>query len=465
MPAAEAANPSQSAIELVPGSWYARAGTYPVKRSRPAFMHNHAASQAPRNTTVRARPASRGLWALLAFLAALLPASAQESLRSSLAIQQAERARQATADIPYNIKIGEARVRFTAGLGLEYNDNINVAESAKLDDIIIRPDMTTELFWPITDQNALQLSLGLGYNKYIDNDNADSLLIRPGSLLSFDVYVDDLRINLHDRFSFFQDPIQQGAISGTNNLNSRYGLAENVIGVGVDWDLNKLVISAGYDRSISFATSPEFEYLDRQSDYFYVRPFVLVAPELTVGAEFTAGLTSYDQSQLNNSDTYSFGPFVDWQLSRFMRLGVRAGYQTYSFDSATNATDTSSYYASLTLDHDLNRFVRYSLGGGHLVSLGVNSDAINLTFVRLTARWQILQQTDINTDLFYEHGEETGSLNPETFNRVGFSVSLGYRLTDKLTAALRYTITDKQSDQPLRGYLQNVIGLNLYYRF
>jgi hypothetical protein len=429
-------------------------------------MHNRTAVRPVQcSAAVRARLSGHGVWVLLALLAALLPVGAQESLRSSLAIQEAERARKATADIPYNIKFGEARVRFTAGLGFEYNDNINVAESNRVDDIIIRPDMTTDLFWPITEQNALQLTLSVGYNKYLDNDNADSLLIRPGSLLSFDVYVDDLRINLHDRFSFYQDPIQQGAISGTNNINSRYGLGENVIGVGLDWDLNKLVISAGYDHSITFATSQEFDYLNRQSDYFYLRPFVLAAPELTVGAEFTAGLTTYDQSQLNDSEQYSFGPFVDWQLSRFMRLGARAGYQTYSFDSATNATDTSSYYASLTLDHDLNRYVRYSLGGGHLVSLGVNSDAINLTFVRLTARWQILRSTDINTDLFYEHGEETGSLNPETFDRVGFSASLGYRVTDKLTAGLRYTVTDKQSDQPLRGYLQNVIGLNLYYRF
>lgn len=427
-------------------------------------MHNRTDDLTDEPATAPRRPA---YWLLLVALLAALPGAtrAQESLRSSLAVEQAARARRANADIPYNIKFGEARVRFTAGMGIEYNDNINVSESGEVDDIVFRPDVTTELFWPITDQNAIQLSLSLGYNKYLDNDNADSFLIRPGSLLTFDIKVENFNINLHDRFSFFQDPIQQGAISGTNNINSRYGIGENVIGVGVDWDLNKLVVSAGYDHSISFATSQEFEYLNRASDYFYIRPFVLAAPELTVGAEFTAGLSTYDQSQLNDSEQYSIGPFVDWQLSQFMRLGVRAGYQTYSFDSATNATDTSSYYATVTLDHDLNRYVRYSLGGGHLVSLGVNSDAINLTFVRLTARWQVLRQTDLSTDIFFEHGEETGSVNPETFDRVGFSISLGYRLTEKLNANLRYSITDKSSDQPLRGYLQNVIGLNLYYRF
>lgn len=430
------------------------------------LMHNYPTvinEEPVRNGACRRVMSFASLALALLALAATVPA--QEALRSSLAIGEAERARRSQADVPYNIKLGEAKLRFSTSLGVEYNDNINVSETGQVEDFILRPEVTTDLFWAVTDQNAVNLSLGLGYAKYLDNDDSDSLQIRPGSLLSFDVYVDDLRINLHDRFSFYQDPIQQGAVSGTNAINSQYGQGENVVGVGLEWDLNKLVLGAGFDYSMNFATSDAFDYLNRDSQFFFLRPAVLVAPELTAGIELTGGLTQYDQSQLNDSEQYSLGPFLDWQVSRYMRLGVRAGYQSYSFDGVTNATDTSSYYASLTLDHELNRYVRYSFGGGHLVSLGVNSDAINLTFVRLTARWALLRQTDLTTDIFFEHGQETGSTAPETFDRIGFSIGAGYHITRHLSSTLRYSFTDKDSDQPLRGYRQNQVQLFLRYLF
>jgi hypothetical protein len=420
-----------------------------------------------------ARPRFAAVWpcllALLGMLALAIHLPAQESLRYSLASEQAARARAATANIPYNIKLGEARMRFAAGLGIEYNDNINVAETGQQDDLVLRPEGTVDVFWPITEQNSLNVSVNIGYTKFLENDQFDTLLIRPGSLLSFDFYVDNFRINLHDRFSFFQDPTQQGVVSGTNGFNAGYGVGENVIGVGVDWDLNKVILSVGYDHADSFATSSQFSFIDRSSELFYLRAGVLALPELTVGAEFTGGLIRFKETRLNDSDQFTFGPYVDWLMSQFMRLGLRAGYQTYSFDivntNILSAADTSSFYASLVLDHEVNRYVRYNLGAGHQVALGVNSDAVNITFARLAARWDIMRNTDISTDLFYEHGEETGSLNPETFNRVGFTLSTGYRLTDKLNGLLRYSITWKDSDVALRSYTQNVISLALGYRF
>ncbi|NJN05342.1 MAG: outer membrane beta-barrel protein [Rhodobacteraceae bacterium] len=282
----------------------------------------------------------------------------------------------------------------------------------------------------------------------------------------------DVRINLHDRFSFFQDPLQQGSVGGTNNINSRYGQAENVAGISLEWDLNKLLLSAGFDYAISFATSDEFSYLDRNAQFYNLRAGFLVAPELTVGLETTAGATQYDNSnspsngspQLDDSTQFSVGPFIDWQMSRFMRLELRGGYTSSSFDS-TNSVDSSNYYVYLSLDHDLNRYMRYTLGLGHYVTLGINSDALNLSFVRLAARWQILRKTDITTDLFYEHGEELGATSPETYDRFGFSIGLGYNLTQHLFATLRYSFTDKSSDQPQRGYQQNQVGINLRYQF
>ncbi len=54
----------------------------------------------------------------------------------------------------------------------------------------------------------------------------------------------DFRINLHDRFSLQQDPTDEIQLSNVAD----YGRFENTVGVSVLWDLNKAVLTFGYDH-------------------------------------------------------------------------------------------------------------------------------------------------------------------------------------------------------------------------
>src|SRR3977135_195229 len=54
---------------------------------------------------------------------------AQDAIRPSLAGEQAAEARRQSIDkIPYNLQVGPIKFRFSATMGFEYNDNINLAE-------------------------------------------------------------------------------------------------------------------------------------------------------------------------------------------------------------------------------------------------------------------------------------------------------------------------------------------------
>ena len=191
-------------------------------------------------------------WALLCLLPLLLTPSigrSQDAVRPSLAGEAASEARRQDVErIPYNLLVGPIRFRLGASVGVEYNDNINYADDQfSEDDVIIRPQVTFNAIWPITQINTLRLDLGLSYAAYLDHSeaNTNGILVAPNSQLAFDIFVGDFRINIHDRISVQQDPIAQFAVSNTTD----YGRLENYAGLSVLWDLNAVLLTLGYDHN------------------------------------------------------------------------------------------------------------------------------------------------------------------------------------------------------------------------
>jgi hypothetical protein len=173
-----------------------------------------------------------GLAVLIPLLCAGGISRAQDAIRPSLAGEAAAEARRQSIDkIPYNLQIGPMKFRFSATMGFEYNDNINLAEDGTAvffsptgpivvttkaqDDIILRPQFNMNALWPITQLNTLRLDVGVGYAFYMNhsNYNTNGVLVSPGSQLAFDIFVGDFRINIHDRFSLEQDPVAEVALS------------------------------------------------------------------------------------------------------------------------------------------------------------------------------------------------------------------------------------------------------------
>ncbi len=76
------------------------------------------------------------------------------------------RAASPSTKIPYNLQLGAIKFRFSATMGFEYNDNINLAEDGSAlaltaigphsaddrtaEDFILRPQVNLNALWPIT---------------------------------------------------------------------------------------------------------------------------------------------------------------------------------------------------------------------------------------------------------------------------------------------------------------------------
>ncbi len=413
--------------------------------------------------------------ALVFFLPLLCAASiarSQDVVRPSLAGEaSAEARRQDIEHIPYNLLMGPIRFRVSATLGVEYNDNINLAEVNTQEDVIIRPQVNVNAIWPVTQLNTLRLDLGLGYAFYIDHSNADTngVLISPGSQLAFDIFIGDFRINFHERPSLQQDPIAELALSNVVD----YGRFENTVGVSVLWDLNKAVVTLGYDHYTYISTTSMFNYLNRNAEELSGNVDFAVSSTTNVGLESYAVFNYYDQNVLNDSTDYAIGAFAETQLTNYLKVRVAGGYQWISFNNGGvvstgpfhDSGKLSDYYANILISHRINPAIVQSLSAGHESQLGVNSNYITLNYIRHTVSWNIIRNTLLSTEFFYEDADDSGGFIREHLHRFGGAIAVGYQLTPHITLGLRYQYTQKDSNVPLRDYTQNRVSLDGTYSF
>lgn len=408
-----------------------------------------------------------GFALLVCTLLGIPRALAQDAVRPSLAGEEAAEARRLDIEhIPYNLMTGAIKYRISATLGFEYNDNINLSENSPESDFIIHPQVTINALWPVTQLNTLRLDIGLGYAFYLDHSSQDTngVLLAPGSQLALDVFVGDFRINFHDRFSLQQDPISELQVSNVID----YGRFENYAGVSVLWDLNKAVATLGYDHYLYISTNSDFDYLNRNAEALVGSLAFTLNNTTGVGLESTFVHTYYDQNVLNDSNAVTAGAFLETQLTNYMKVRVAGGYQMINFDntgSVFDSKDVNDYYANILVSHRLNAYITQTLAAGHESQLGVNSNFITLNYVRYTATWNIIRNTLLSTEAFYEDADDSGGFIDEHLHRYGGAITIGYQLTPHVTLGLRYQFTEKDSDVPFRGYTQNRISFDGTYSF
>ena len=410
-------------------------------------------------------------WFLLLGLAMVAPA--QEAVQMSMAGADAAAAqRKAASTIDYyNLKLGPTAWNFQAGLEADYNSNVNNTENNPEGDFIFRPQINTRMLWPLTEQNSINLVLGAGYSAYLKNQQLDQLFLTPGTGLSFDVYVGDFWINLHDRISITENSYQDPTVVGTGD----YSQLQNALGTTVAWDLNKVVLKFGYDN-VNYVTlmsnngqTNNSGQPNGVSEVVSLSAGYALKPQMLAGLELGGDLIDYSGNNLPYSGAiqWNVGGFYDTPVSDYMHFTAHAGYTVYSPEAngiQTSATSFNGMYAQLDLTHRLNEYLSYTLSGGRMINLAFYGGTVDEYYARLSGSWNILHQVTLSTTLSYEYGTYlTGTT--ETYDRYGFGISLGRSITSKLSASLGYQFYLRQSDSPGQNYTLSVVSLYLGYRF
>ncbi len=372
----------------------------------------------------------------------------------------------------YNLKLGPTAWNFGTGLGLDYNSNVYYTEANPSGDFIIRPQVNTRMLWPISDQNSINLTLGGGYSAYVRNPNLDRAFITPDSELSFDLYVGEFWINLHDRFSITEDTYQDPTVVGSGN----YSQLQNALGVTTTWDLNQGKVQVGYDHvnydSLSGGEGQSFGgQPSGYSEVFSASAGFALRPEMILGLEVGDSLINYTTTTTNtpysNANQWNVGGFYDAPFSEYIHLTAHAGYSVYSPEGGGGTMaggDFSGIYAQLDVTHRINQYMSYTLSGGRTVSVVFSGGTIDRYYANWQANWAILRKVTLGTSFSYEEGSQL-FFGAESYSQYGPGITLSRPITAKLTSSLGYQLYWRDSNLAGRNYTLSIVSLNLNYVF
>jgi hypothetical protein len=416
----------------------------------------------------------RDWYALLAtaiFTGNAVTGQERESLAGENAAKALKRSLEEEA-AQYNLRYGPVLYKPSGTVGMSYTDNVFYSDSRQ-DDFLIKPEVTLAALWPITEINALRLSLGVGYEWYLKNTrlNGDLPLVNPGSELAFYVFVGDVRLQFHERF-YYQESLFFNSLSGEGeqfyNFNDvgTFARLDNQVGLNLDWDLNKVVLSAGYNHENFISTTEGFEYLDRASEWFDATASFALGDKVQTGIESQASLHDYEEDTfLNDHWRARVGPFVDIKTEQKLELRAGVGFDTAQYDNSPfSGANYESYYVYGTVRQQTRLFT-HSLNGGREHQLGGNANNFRTTYGRYSISSTVVKQMELGANLSVNFAEEFGGVFEEDFTYYGAGLRVGWPFHRFWRSDLAYEFRLKESELALRDFHRNRVTLSVTYTF
>jgi hypothetical protein len=400
-----------------------------------------------------------------AFMAPSNPAEAQEiGSVSQSGPAVAEALQQSGANQPFNLRVGGINLRADAGTEVDFNDNIGITKSNRLSDFIVTSTANVHGQWKVSDLNTLKFDVGIGYEAYLLNSQYSSLILAPDSQTSFNFFVGDVAINLHDNFDYQQDPTVVAQLSNQTRL-SRF---ENDAGVTAKWDLNDIMLEADYDHANLWVTDSIYDYLTNQSDTISPRVTVKLDETISTGVSASFSDTRYEQSFENDNLSESLGPFVNATFSKNLSVFGQAGGFLTQYDRGGGNGDSSgvaSYYASLGINHQINAYLNQSLTAGKEYIPGLTSNYTARLYANYTNSWQATKTISTTSGVFWENLSDSGGPVRETSDRFGLNLRVTDTLSEHISVSLGYQFLLKDAEPSYLSYYQNVGTMGMQYNF
>ncbi len=383
----------------------------------------------------------------------------------------------------YNFALGPMRFTIAAGVGLEFNDNIFLSDRNRESDFILRPSISIDSSWKLSERNTLRLGVELSYAKYFDHSelDTDGVLVSPTSELAFTFEIGAVKVTLRGRGSYQEDTYDVPVLSDV----VQYRRAETQIGIQADWAINQnATLVGGYDHFNLWTFDEEFSADERSVDTFFLKPSYQFTPTVKAGIVAAFSAITFNEDLRQDGTNVLVGPFIEWKLSEVMTLYVEGGFQDLSFDGSSSFDedflrgltdeertlfeddeDSSTWYVKFELNHQANDYFSHKLAGSKTSEIGIGSDFYDLYHIEYTANWKnFFAKTEFSPTLFFEHYETSG-FGGEEANRFGAALGVRYNLTNSITLGLDYRFIWKDSDQEDADYYQNLAFLSIYYKF
>lgn len=368
----------------------------------------------------------------------------------------------------YNFNVAGLYLRLGAGMRFTYNDNIGLAENNRKSDFIVSPRVDIGGLYQLTEVNALSFNVGLAYNIYTQNEEANSnnLIITPDSAMDFTIYAGDyVRVVLYDQITMLQDAVDAPTVDNTFD----YGRLYNTAGLSSYWDVNEdTQVTFGYRHTLVRSLNQRFDFIDRMTHSVHAQLSHQWNDQINSGVYTSVGFTEYDTAVNNDNVITTVGAFVESPLTEYLSARLDGSYVIGEFEdtgTSMDSDDLDSYDFEGSLSHRLNEVISHVLSGGHTARLGTSSNFYEMWYARHHTNWKLIDKVTLHTQAFIEFGDESASFNSEEFTRWGAGATLSYQLTENLRTQLNYLYIDKDSSSFLRDYEQNRVSLDFNYRF
>ncbi len=398
-------------------------------------------------------------WAALAGAA-----RAQEPVRASVSRLLARRFEPPEEQGLFHFGPFQGTVSF--GLGLNYTDNSSVSNQGSTYRLQLQERLDTDLLWQVTKVNQVTLRLGASLNQTLAGRGGDNynFSLTPDSELSWLVGIGDFRFRFFERLAVIQDPTSDPTIADVFDLNR----VRNDVGVAVDWDLNKLLVTLLVDdeyvnqsartnnQNQTVQTSAFARNGDRNTIRGTLQAGLRLTPTITVGPQVSVSESS--GSNTTEVDLIGPGAFLNVQLSRLSSFELEAGENFYTARPSSSQlsaasqfflnrqqTSASGYYVRATLRATVNRYVSGDLQVIHDLDYANGLNATERTDYRGVATYRLNKRTNLNVTAFYTDGSVLGVLSQGDFTQYGIETGASVNLGRHLSLSLRYRYTRRSS--------------------
>jgi hypothetical protein len=130
-------------------------------------------------------------------------------------------------------------------------------------------------------------------------------------------------------------------------------------------------------------------------------------------------------------------------------------------------SSSGSLYFQLSVSHQVNRFLNYSLSAGRTTESSYGQP-VDQYFVRLQPSWNIFKDYSLSTPIFWQKGSELntqGGAAATDYDHYGAGINISHAITQKLTGSLGYQFVRESSSQSSQNYTVNIVSLNFSYQF
>jgi hypothetical protein len=398
-------------------------------------------------------------------------------LALSVPLKAQERVRTSAGRLPIEsflnpepfFRIGPLQEAVTGTAGVQYTDNADLTNTNKVSRFRIFQGLDLDTIWLLSHFNRLELNFAGQLNEDFLGNGKDQL---NGSIsasgIQFQFAISNFQVRLFDAFSYVQNPATNPTATNTTYLNS----LTNTIGAAVDADLGIVILSLLGDYTYNNQSGSNAQGQTNPSTTGTRNSF-RVGPALTfqwsqniqygIDANFTRTTGSGGGSGTSSSNVTSFsvGPFIKGNLSRFTDFNLAGG------PLLVNATPSvpTSYYFNGVLRHQLNRNWQIILSGSHDLVFTTGTNLTEENTVTIGTQMNLTRFITLTVSPLVNFGNTKSGTNTGNFTQYGIKAGLGWKPHRRWSTGLIYDFIRRNGTSASDSYIQNTVTLQVNYRF